>query len=195
MGTGLHDPEGSGRGGRHTGQGRLPQPRGDRAPCSPIPTQPGNLQEDLQCLRPRGWGSGSSLRSMVARGTRVCVACQGRAIPSPACHPWLQSQAALLMGHLPTNHRGDTWGHRCSGIGDSRGLGWQWGALEPSCGMLADLGGCQRPEKLRAGFVLFHTLQDPTDQSNTRLSSRRSCLGTFLIQGVGVPIAFPSIPY
>lgn len=102
---------------------------GNGAPRSPIPTQPGNLREDLQRLRPQGWGSGSGLRSMVARGTRVCAACRGRAIPSPACRPCLQSQAALLPGRLPTNHRRNPWGQGRSRMGDQRGSGWQQGGF------------------------------------------------------------------
>lgn len=184
-----------GRGSAGPRLGPAATARGDGAPRSPIPTQPGNLREDLQRPRPRGWGSGSGLWSTVARGAGVCAACRGRATPSPACRPCLQSQAAPLPRRLPTNRRGNPWGHGHSRMGDRRGLGRQRGALEPDCEMLADLGGWQRPAKLCTGFVLSHTLWGPTNQSNTRVSSRRSCLGTFLVQGVGVPIAYPSIPH
>lgn len=142
-----------------------------------------------------GLGSGSGLRSSVARGAGVCAACRGRAIPSPSRRPCLQRQPELLPGRLPANHRGNPRGQGCSTMVTGEARGVIGGALEPDHGMLADLGGCQQPAKLRAGFVLSRTLRGPTNQSNTRVSSRRSRSGTFLVQGVWVPIAFPSIPH
>lgn len=144
--------------------------RGIRTPRSVIPTRPGNLREDPQRLRPR-LGSGSGLRSaLVAPGAAVCAACRGRAIP-----PLLQSHSAAPASPA---HRGNPWGQGRSGIGDQGVSGCQWGALEPDWGMLA---------KLCAGFVLSRALWDPTNQSNTRVRSRKSCLGTLLLQGIGVP--------
>lgn len=76
-----------------------------------------------------GLGSGSGLRSSVARGAGVCAACRGRAIPSPSRRPCLQRQPELLPGRLPANHRGNPRGQGCSTMvtGEARGvIGGLW---------------------------------------------------------------------
>lgn len=174
----LPTPAGSG-----TGWGQLPQPGGTgrRAPRFPR-----SRAISGRICSASGRGAGLRLWLAEQRGSRRwrlrCLSRQSHPFPFPASLP---AKAARAAAGSPA--RKPPWESPGTGVqhdGDGRGSGCHGGALEPDHGMLADLGGCQQPAKLRAGFVLSRTLRGPTNQSNTRVSSRRSRSGTFLVQGV-----------